>query len=190
MKDTRGSAAFEKQAHLIATRQADGFTLLELMVVLAIMVTLAGMVVPSVATALRSTGLKTTAHKLHELLNFARMSAVSRRRPVVVCLDSERRQCWVSLSTVTLPWLDEPEEPKTRTLASMTLPEGTEMVLLRGGEMALDVSSLQAGELITFRSDGVSEDVLIELTDQRDDYFEIEIVGATGQVLLREGTEQ
>lgn|GEM_PF-2083564 len=167
-------------------RMKGGFTLIELMVVLAIISMFTVMIVPSMATALRNTGLPATGNRLCELMNFAYLSAVARRRPVVVNLDTARRVCWVSMSTVSLPWLAEREEPQTRVLASMELPEGTQLTVSRGEPSPLGISPSQVWETITFRSDGGADDAMIELTGLRGERFEIEIMGATGEVHGRE----
>jgi len=163
-----------------------GFTLIELMVVLVIISMFSAMIVPSVATALRKAGLKTTGNQICELLDFAYMSSVTRRRPVDVNLDAGRRLCWVSVSTVSLPWLPEQIEPETRILATMELPEGTQLVITRGEASPFSTVRSQSWEVITFRSGGGTEDLLIELTSARGERFEIQILGATGEVSGRE----
>lgn len=165
-----------------------GFTLIELMVVLVIISMFSAMIVPSVATALRKSGLKTIGNQICELLDFAYMSSVTRRRPVVVNLDAGRRLCWVSVSTVSLPWLPEQIEPETRILATMELPEGTQLIITRGEASPFSTaqSQSQSWEVITFRSGGGTEDALIELTSARGERFEIRILGATGEVSGRE----
>ncbi len=166
-------------------RAAHGFTLIELMVVLVIMATLSAAILPSIASALRRTGLRATRDKLCDLLNFAYMSAVSRGRPVEVNLDPSRRACWVSVRTVSLPWLDEEErETEIRTLATMELPEGTEIVVRRLEESRFGTAASKVWETIAFRSEGGTEDVFIELTNPQGERFEIEIIGATGKVRI------
>jgi len=174
-----------RRARLGQDRQVNGFTLIELMLVLVIMATFAGMIMPAMSRALRGTSLRTTGNKLCEILNFAYASAVSRKRPVVVNIALERRRCWVSLQTASLPWLPEQGEPKIRTLASMDLPEGTELIINRVGETGPGRAAAREWETIVFRSDGRTDDLLIELIDEAGDRFEIEIVGATGQVRIR-----
>jgi Tfp pilus assembly protein FimT len=156
------------------------------MVVLVIMSVFSAMILPSVATALRKTGLGATGNQLCEMLDFGYMSAVTRHRSVVVNLDPNRRMCWVSISAVSLPWLEEREEPQTRMLAAMELPEGTQFIVNRSETSSLDATSSQVWETITFRSDGGTDDALIELTSARGERFEIEILGATGEVHGRE----
>jgi prepilin-type N-terminal cleavage/methylation domain-containing protein len=168
------------------TRPVRGFTLIELMVVLVIISMFSAMIVPSIAAALRGTGLRSTGNQVCEVLNFAYMSAVTRHRPVVVNIDAGRRLCWVSAYRSSLPWLAEPNESETQTLATMELPEGTRLTVTRGETSPFSAAESQPWEVITFRSDGGTEDALIELTSMRGERFEIEILGATGEVRGRE----
>ena len=161
---------------------AGGFTLIELMVVLVIMALLATSIAPSVASGLQRNGLKTTRDKLCELLDFAYMSAVTRRRPVVVNLDARRKLCWVSVSAVSLPWLEDRPGPKTHVLATMTLPEAVQVTVIHGEESRLGVMATQVWETVTFRSDGRTEDAVIELTDVQGERLAIKVVGVTGEV--------
>ena len=66
------------------------------------------------------------------------------------------------------------------------MPEGTEVGLTRGESAWADASSSQDWETITFRSDGMSEDVLIELDSPKGERFEIEVIGVTGEVRGKE----
>ena len=170
----------------LEAQRLSGFTLIELMVVLVIIATVAGMIMPAMSRTLRGTGLRTTGKKLCEILDFAYISAVSRKRSVVVNFDPQRRLCWVSLQTLSLPWLPEEDETKTRTLASMELPERTEIFINRVGETAPQRVAAEEWETIVFRSDGRTDDLVIELIDDSGDRLEIEVIGATGQVRIKE----
>jgi Tfp pilus assembly protein FimT len=162
------------------------FTLIELMLVLVIMATFAGMIMPAMSRALRETSLQTTGERFCEVLNFAYLSAVSRKRTVVVNFDAARGLCWVSLQTLSLPWLPEEDQTKTRTLASMELPERTEIIINRLGETAPQRVAAEEWETVTFRSDGRTDDLLIELIDESGESLEVEVIGATGEVRIRE----
>ena len=168
-----------------------GFTLVELMLVLLIMGTLSAMILPSIATSIRSNSIDATTAKIHELLNFAYLSAISRHRPVVVNLDTERRRCWVTVRTVSLPWLEQQEEaPDTRTLATIDLPEGTDVMLTREQTSSFADLPSQLWETIVFKSDGSSENVIIELANDRAEVRVIEIIGITGEALIKEEDER
>lgn len=164
-----------------------GFTLVELLLVLAIIGVLSAVIVPSVVTSARRTGLHSTGNKLRELLDFASVSSISRRRPVVVSIDPERHICWASLRETVLPWLAEAgEEPVTRTLVSMEIPKDITVTVFLGQAEPLVGSGAPGAYALTFASDGSAEDALIELTDAHGGRVAFEIIGATGQVLVRE----
>lgn len=167
-----------------------GFTLVELMLVLLIMGTLSTMILPSIATSMRSNSIDATTTKIHELLNFAYLSAISRHRPVVVNLDTQRRRCWVTVRTVSLPWLEQQEEkPDTLTLATITLPEGTDVMLTREETSSFTDLPSQLWQTIVFRSDGRSENVIIELANDRGEVRVIQVIGITGEALIMEEDE-
>lgn len=171
---------------LFAFRSSGGFTLIELMLVLLVMGTFATMVVPSVATSLRSNSVEATTSKVHELLNFACLSAISRHKPVVLNIDSERRRCWVTVRATSLPWIEyEEEKPESRTLAVMEVPEGTSIVITRAESPSFAAASSGTWETIVFQSDGSAEDAIIELTDQRGEPREIQVIGSTGEAIIQ-----
>jgi len=164
-----------------------GFTLIELMLVLLIMGTFAAMILPSVATSVRSNSLDATTGKVHELLNFASLAAISRHKPVVLNIDTERRRCWVTVRTTSLPWIEyEQEQPQTRTLTTIEIPDGTHILVTRPESPSSFPTSSGPWETITFQSDGSSEDAIIELTDQNGELREIQLVGSTGEVIVKE----
>lgn len=169
-----------------AARQREGFTLLELMVVLIIITLLSTMVVPSAVSAVRRNTVRTEGGKLAELLRFASVSAISRHKPVQVNVDSRRGLCWVSLSDAALPWVEERQEARTQTLATLPLRKDLQLMVTFGE------SDLPAGgtsgdwQVITFRSDGRADNAVLALTDPRGDIFEVEVFGPTGEVIVHE----
>ncbi len=162
------------------------FTLIELMVVIVLMAILSGALVPSIVSAARRTGAKAAATKVVDLLDFAYATAIARRQPVVVNLDSERRLCWVSVQSISLPWLSDINEVQPRTLASVALPDGIEVSFFRVSEVAPVKGSEMRWETIRFEPDGTAEDVLIELTDRNQGCWTLEVVAATGEVRMKE----
>ncbi len=163
-----------------------GFTLLELMVVLVIIALMSTLITPSIATALREKGPVATANNLSELLRFAHLSAITRHRPVVVNLDSSRGKCWVTITRTSFPWLPDDELPQTRILEAMELPEGTELMVTRGPDAGMDDSQSVGWETITFGSDGMTEDTMIELRGPAGDAFRVDVYGVTGEVHVQE----
>ena len=165
-------------------RRGDGFTLLELMVVLIIITLLSTMVVPSAVSAVRRNTIQTEGAKLTELMRFACVTAISRHRQVQVNLDPNRGRCWVSLSSPALPWIEDRQETTSQILATLPLRKDLRLSVALGEDTA--GSSSQDWQIITFRSDGRADNALVTLTDPQGDEYAIEILGATGEVIVRE----
>ena len=163
-----------------------GFTLLELMVVLVIIAMMSTLITPSIASALREKGPVATANSLGELLRFAHLSAITRRRPVVVNIDSRVGKCWVTVTRTSFPWVPDDDAPQTRILEAMELPEGTELVVNRGPDSPMTVDQSVAWETITFGSDGMTQDTIIELLGPMGERFQIDVYGVTGEVHVQE----
>ncbi len=70
-----------------------GFTLIELMVVLAIAAILASVAVPSFRALIQNNRLATQANELTGTLNFARGEAIKRGRSVTVCVSTDQVNC-------------------------------------------------------------------------------------------------
>ncbi|KGM50983.1 hypothetical protein N792_12990 [Lysobacter concretionis Ko07 = DSM 16239] len=74
-------------------QEARGFTLIELMVTLAVMAVLLGIGVPSFQRLQQSTRTTTAFHLLTTSLALARLSAVKSNAPVSVCPSRDGRHC-------------------------------------------------------------------------------------------------
>lgn len=164
----------------------NGFTLIELMVVVVLMAILSSALVPSIVGAMRRAGARTAAVKSFDLLNFARGAAIARRQPVTVSFDVDRHLCWVCVRPSSLPWLPEEQQARPVTLLSIELPERTEISFYRGDQASQSPPGEMQRETLRFEADGTAEDVVIELADQGGDFYRLEVVGATGEILLQE----
>ncbi|MGO8704532.1 MAG: Tfp pilus assembly protein FimT/FimU [Candidatus Brocadiia bacterium] len=179
-------------------RNVRAFTLIELTVVLLIIATFTALVVPSVAQAMRAKDIDATAAKLCETLQFAYASAVARRQPVTVRFDPDTRRCRVMLRMVALPWLETtPDRPGARTLTAMSWPEEMQLTVsdtvsaVRGAQPSSAAPHSSTGpQLIRFRSNGRTEDVVIEVADRENQHRYVEIVGLTGEVRVKERLEE
>ena len=70
-----------------------GFTLIELMMVLAIAAILASVAVPSFRSIIQNTRLTTQANELAGTMNFGRSEAIKRGRRVTVCVSTDQATC-------------------------------------------------------------------------------------------------
>ena len=66
-------------------RQSQGFTLIELMITLAVLAVIIGIATPSFTATIRENQLTAISHELHAGLQFARSEAIKRRQTVTVC---------------------------------------------------------------------------------------------------------
>ena len=172
----------------------NAFTLIELVVVLLIISTFTALVVPSVAQALRAKDIDATAAKLCETLQFAYASAVARRQAVAVRVDPDARRGRVMLRTLALPWLETtPERSDRRTLATMSWPEEMQLTFSEGTgavsgaqPSSAEARSATGLQTIMFRSNGRTEDVVIEVADRENQHRYVEIVGLTGEVRVKQ----
>ncbi len=162
-----------------------GFTLIELMVVLFIVSLMTGLILPSAVNALRRNGADSEGEKLLEMLRFASLSAVTQRHAVDVNIDGQRGLCWVSLSRATLPWLENQEEARTRTLATLKLPDTVQIFMYRGEKTEYTMGASQRWERFSFRGNGGSENIAIVLTDSREKQYTLDITAPTGEILVR-----
>jgi general secretion pathway protein H len=125
---------FARRGRLAGSATPPGFTLIELIVVLAILAVATALVLPSVGRGTESLRLRSEAKRVAALLREARLQAVSQHRATRVTLDPTR-------NTVALT-VGESERPQ-RTLE---LPAG------------LRVSVVVGGESLTFSSRGLTRE--------------------------------
>jgi type II secretion system protein H len=77
------------------TRRSTGFTLLELMVVIAVLGILATLVVPQFQGTFEDARLKAAARELLAVLKLARSEAVSLQEVVCLCIDPAENKYWL-----------------------------------------------------------------------------------------------
>jgi Tfp pilus assembly protein FimT len=152
------------------------------MLVLLLISLFSALVIPSVVSAMREDTVETQGEKVCDLLRFAHLSAISRHRAVDFRFNAERGLVWVSLSSPSLPWLEESAKAP-QMLASLRLPEKLRCEITYSGATG---QATDARQCIVFRSDGRAEDATVELEDEFGATYVIEIVAASGEVIVRE----
>ncbi len=90
-----------------------GFTLIEIMLVLTLITILTSMMAPSLRGFAASTRLKTSAHAIRDMLNFARDMAITERTAYLVVFDLDRNRYWLASSETF-----DIAAPSTSSLAS------------------------------------------------------------------------
>ena len=147
-------------SHSRTRRDARGVTLLELVVVLAVLATVAAFALPSIRRGSEGLQLRAGAGRVASLLREARQQAVTQRRPTRVALDAGHRGA-------TLAW-DGTSEPLRR----VELPE------------RFRVQAADGGEALTFSPRGLVRDArwIVEAPGGR--RLVIEVHGVTGRVAI------
>jgi len=78
-------------------RNADGFTLIELILVLVFIALIAGLSIPFVASTLDRIQLQSEARKIRSALGYARSQAVTAKTAYIFNGDLENNQYWLSI---------------------------------------------------------------------------------------------
>jgi general secretion pathway protein H len=141
-------------------RAANGVTLLELVVVLAVLATAAVLVAPSVRRGGDGLRLRAGAGQVAALLRHARQEAVTHRRPTRVALERAGQ-------AVTLAWDGERE-----VLRRLELPP------------AMQLEAAAGGDTVTFSPRGLARDArwIVEAPGGR--RLAVELHGVTGRVTV------
>lgn len=141
-------------------RRADGLTLIELVVVLAVLATVTAFAVPSIRRGSEGLQLRASAGRVASLLREARQQAVTRRRPTRVTFGANHR-------SVALAW-DGSDEPLRR----VELPDRFRLEARSGGEA------------LTFSPRGLVRDAswVVEAPGGR--RLVVEVHGVTGRVAV------
>lgn len=137
---------------------AAGFTLLEIVVVLAILAVATALVLPSVGRGTESLRLRTEAGRVAAVLREARLAAVSQRHATRVALDRAR-------NTVVLTGRD-PDHP----LREITVPGGLRFSVETGGDT------------LTFSSRGLTRQTRWVLESPGGRRLAIDVEAVTGRV--------
>jgi type II secretion system protein H len=160
---------------------SEGFTLLELTVVLVLVGIVAALAAPPLGAALRSWRLQAAVREVRTLLSYTRNQSVARREPLQVVLDRTLNVYWLDAADPAV--LQDParsEDPRIRRYA---LPSGVRFSEVQtGGET---VYAERVGILFFPRGSSVGGEIQVR-DDKRT--YRITIHPLTGQAKVLERT--
>ena len=191
-----------------------GFTLIEVMIVLALIAILSSIAMPSLRGFAASTRLKSTAHAIRDTLNFARDMAITERAAHLVVFDLTTNRYWLAsnetfnLGDPSAPVTASPssslptqqptadqgmtvlqQPPPLRTNAILGIPQkpGQNVNLARMiTNHNFQTIQIDTGvDYIYFSPTGASEDTVLYIQDQRGKAISITVENATGRVRLQ-----
>lgn len=196
-----------------------GFTLIEIMIVLALIAIVSSIAMPSLRGFAASTRLKSTAQAIRDMLNFARDMAITERTSYLVVFDLTANRYWLASSeTFNLadpstpvttnsvgvqsaqPITDQgttalQETPPSRTNAILGIPQkpGHNVSLARmitnHNSQTLQIDS--GVDYVYFSPTGSSEDAVLYFQDQRGHVMSVTVENATGRIRLQKiGSQQ
>jgi type II secretion system protein H len=114
-------------------RDPNGFTLLELILVLVMMGLIAGLTLPFVVSTLDRIKLQSEVRQISSAIQFTRSEAISRKTLFIINVDIDKNQYWLAIPkqeevTQSKP-IDETVKIMDYQRADETLTEGTFMIL-------------------------------------------------------------
>ncbi len=196
-----------------------GFTLIEIMIVLALIAIVSSIAMPSLRGFAASTRLKSTAQAIRDMLNFARDMAITERTSYLVVFDLTTNRYWLASSeTFNLaapstpvttnsvgvqsaqPITDQGTTalqgtPPSRTNAILGIPQkpGHNVSLARmitnHNSQTLQIDS--GVDYVYFSPTGSSEDAVLYFQDQRGHVMSVTVENATGRIRLQKiGSQQ
>ncbi|MCE2395194.1 prepilin-type N-terminal cleavage/methylation domain-containing protein [Candidatus Poribacteria bacterium] len=197
----------------------NGFTLIEIMIVLALIAILSSIAMPSLRGFAASTRLKSTAHAIRDMLNFARDMAITERAAYLVVFDLTTNRYWLAsnetfnlgdpstpltASSSSLRPAQQPTADQGNTTLQQMSPSRTNAILGIPQKPGHNVSlarmitnhnfqtiQINTGvDYIYFSPTGSSEDTVLYIQDQRSKTMSITVENATGRVRLEKINSQ
>ncbi len=170
----------------LCPRHPAGFTLLEMILVLAIVALASSMVAPAITSGIKSARLRTTCLKAGALMRQARNRAVAFKQTMVADIDGEAQR--LTIHPFTGLREDRGRELRGRSVISYPLPQGISIGEMRiGGEEARDEVTQS---VIFFYPDGRSTGAQILFHDDRGRALRLLVDRITGSAEIREPMEE
>ena len=164
----------QKLVQGLALNSRRGFTLVEMLVVLAIIGMLLGISIPFTSGFGKGLRIKTTARAILGTLRVARSNAITYRKEYTVVFDVENGEYWIEDSEGAI------FEKKRRLASSIEFKSPASE-----GEEAVDPVTFEDDKVI-FRSTGAIQGSSgsVSIADKRGDSRTISIIGSTGKVTI------
>jgi type II secretion system protein H len=182
-----------------------GFTLVELLTVLTIMVVLAALVAPSFVRQFQTARLSSAAREIVALMRYARSEAVVAGATYRLNIDSDGGRLWVTYYDSGDNERDAGFVPDTSVLGgARVLPEGVRMGALALGDEALAqlsdeaLSAIRSQQqqlneegtpYITFSPQGTTDGARVLLENDYDDTLAVTLDAITGKAEIKEADE-
>ena len=191
-----------------------GFTLIEVMIVLALIAILSSIAMPSLRGFAASTRLKSTAHAIRDMLSFARDMAITEQAAHLVVFDLTANRYWLAsretfnlgdpatpltASPPSLQPVQQPTVDQGTTALQRIAPSRTNAILgipqTPGHNVSLarmitnhnfQTIEIDTGvDYIYFSPTGSSEDTVLYIQDQRGKVMSITVENAMGRVRIQ-----
>ncbi|MDK2971032.1 MAG: type fimbrial biosis protein FimU [Candidatus Sumerlaeota bacterium] len=164
------------------TRSA-GFTMIELLFVITIMAVLLVITLPRMTGAGSRTALETTSRDLARLCEYARQSAITSNRVVVIVFEPEERKWWLDLNP---EFTDDLKYEQKRRRRGETVNEFEEPRVLpmkvEFKEFLLDGETVDDRQIVaSFYPNGSASGLTVLLTNDKERVMTMEIERATGR---------
>lgn len=158
-------------------KKHNGFTLIELMIVVALVAILAAVGVPSFREFIQNNRLATQANTFLTALKLARSEAVKRGVNVVVCASNDQTQCAGTWNNGWILFVDGNGDNDRATT-----PGTTETLIRVGAGTIVPLTLTSGGNPIVYQSSGIASaaDKLMMCDDRGDDKARVIMIERSG----------
>lgn len=170
-----------------------GFTLLELMFIMAILGVLLAMTIPRLGGSAQRAALETTGRNMARLAEYARQVAVSQQSPTTLTIDPEAGQWWISLPFDGDDRFTRRIIRRSRGADHVALSEEEEISTLHPRltfrEILVNGEAVKTKDpvVVTFYPNGTSTGVQVIVENSRGRLLTIEVETATGRASAYRG---
>jgi len=204
----RGSGRRGRRSDTESMTVRRGFTLIELMVVLTILVLLAGLTAPSFVRQYHEAKLKSAARDMVGLMQYARSEAVVEGTTYRLNIDRDGGRVWITYYDTQSEETQEEEpryvEDETVLGASRKMPEGVTIREVQLGDEALaqlsddaleEINALRAQlneegtPYVAFTPAGTSDGARVLLENEYEDRLAVSLDAITGRTQVLEEDE-